>query len=169
MPSDDQKQKLTLGISKEIIEKAKAEKINISDITEKLLTVITYDKGNTRDELIAAYETFLEAIQKKLKKYGTSIKVGESYIFDDVGNIEDEVVIKLWSNGLYSHEVNGESVKKTSIAEEIDSLYSPKQILENLIPALIQAAEKNKAKIKEFEIALRFAEILPDTDEEKKK
>ena len=43
---DQRKHKLTLGLSKEVIDKAKAAGINISRLTENLLIVPTYQHPN---------------------------------------------------------------------------------------------------------------------------
>jgi len=63
---------VTLGIDKDVIEKAKAAGINISSIAENLLKTMTYElknddednnnNGNTRHDIARAYEAlFREA------------------------------------------------------------------------------------------------------------
>lgn len=154
------KQKLTLSISKDIIEKARAEGINISAITEQILTAITFSPDqNTRDDLIDAYENFFSALRPFLKKYGTSIRVGT--VFHEPTGID--LPIRLSGDNLVLDDID-DSIHTISISSYLSDLDSPIVILENLIPALIQAAQKNKEKMKEFEISLRFLKALSVED-----
>lgn len=57
-----------------------------------------------------------------------------------------------------------DSTHVISTSSYLGRLDSPRIILENLIPALIQAAQKNKEKMKEFEISLRFLKALSAED-----
>jgi hypothetical protein len=47
---------------------------------------------------------------------------------------------------------------------ELEALYRPKIILENLISALLGTAEKNKENIKELELGIRFVKALSDIE-----
>lgn len=162
-PVNEQKQKLTLGISKDVIEKAKAENINISAITEQLLKAITYDpKGNTREDVAKAYEVFFQAIRKILHRYSANVEVGEHAIIDSSGSLERFVPIMLNRDELYV-DLEGE-YPRVSISDQVEYFYSPKQILENLIPALVKAAQRNKERLKEFEMAQKFLQVLPDNE-----
>jgi hypothetical protein len=73
----DQKQKLTLGLSRDVIERAKAAGINISSITEQLLNAITYEPTSavTYDDLVKAYEALFEAMTHILQQYRTLVEV----------------------------------------------------------------------------------------------
>ena len=80
------KQKLTIGLSKEVIEKAKAARINISAITEQILRAYTYEpSGYTKDDLIEAYGEFFKSIQPVLDKYAAGVKVGQHTNFSEDG------------------------------------------------------------------------------------
>lgn len=166
----EQKQKLTLGISKDVIENAKVAGINISSITEQVLKAITYDpKKNTKEDLANAYEVFFEAIKPVLKKYGTGINVGKYYEGDPNADIY-HVTLNLNQYNLYKNvEMNDDSVI-VHVADVVSELYNPTKILENLLQALVIAAEKNKEKMKEFEVALRIIDALTEkpTKESKK-
>ena len=89
--SKEQKQKLTLTVDRDVIEKAKAEGINISAITEQLLRAVTYqpNDGNTIDDVHKAYSALFSEVQTILKQYCTSIMVGDGYDADEEGNLED--------------------------------------------------------------------------------
>ena len=157
------KQKLTLSISKDVINNAKKEGINISAITEQVLKAITFSSGkNTRDDLIEAYENFFEAVKPWLKKFGTSINVGAEY----EPNAGGSMPIILNRNGLSIEDFDG-ALHSTYEDSVVDSLDGPKIILEKLIPALIKAAKNNREKMKEFEISLRFLRALSDEKEKK--
>ncbi|MBS3921962.1 MAG: type II toxin-antitoxin system CcdA family antitoxin [Nitrosarchaeum sp.] len=156
----EQKQKLTLGISKDVIEKAKATGINISSITEQLLKVMTYDpKKNTTEDLARVYEIFFEAIKPVLKKYGAMVRVGSFY----EGNPDSQifhVTIDLSSSNLYRNIEELEEYHEVAVLDVVSDLFNPTKILENLLESLIKAAEKNTEKMKEFEIALRIVGAL---------
>jgi len=163
----EQKQKLTLGISKDVIEKAKATGINISSITEQVLKAITYDpKMNTEEDLSNAYQAFFDAITPSLKKYGATVQVGEMYEGDS-GDDLWKFTIDLHHQGLSKNNSELEVYRTVKVNDVTSSLYKPTQILENLLRSLIEAAEHNKKKMQEFEIALRIVDALtekPDTE-----
>ena len=72
-----EKQKLTLGIDRVIIDRAKAAGINISAITEHLLRCITYDpKGDTTETVVNAYQALFDAMWPLLDKFDTTVEVG---------------------------------------------------------------------------------------------
>lgn len=160
--SKEQKQKLTLSINRDVIEKAKESGVNISAITEQVLKAITYvPSGNTLDDIAEAYTTLFDAIKPILKSYGAYVKVGEIEYAESDGSVFAHGDIRLGPYGLYADRPDDSTIE-TSVRDVVSDLFKPKEILERLIPALIAAAENNKARIKEFEIALKFVEILPD-------
>jgi hypothetical protein len=167
----EQKQKLTLGISKDVIENAKAAGINISSITEHILKVITYDpKKNTKDDLINAYEVFFEAIKPVLKKYGTGIYVGDFDEGDPNTGGSWNVTIYLNHNNLYKQVDAFDDSRIIQVSDVVSELFKPTKILENLLRALVLAADENKEKMKEFEVALRIIDTLtekPDVESKK--
>lgn len=167
----EQKQKLTLGISKDVIEKAKATGINISSITEQVLKAITYDpKKNTEEDLAKAYEVFFDAIKPVLKKYGALVKVGEYYEGNpNEGDFWHNTIELSYKNLIESRDDTDDS-GIVQVFDVISHLFKPTKILENLLEALISAAEKNKEKMKEFEVALRIIDALtekPSTESKK--
>lgn len=172
------KQKLTLGIDKNVIEKAKAAGINISAITENLLKTMTYepnddDNGNTRDDVARAYEALFREAWLALSKYD------QTGSFDvDVGNWQYDsekqagTIICFNSHmGLaICYDVPGRPIKEPDVSIdkvlEAISEYGLEKILENLIAALTQAAESNKATITELKFAMRLVKALSDNKEE---
>ena len=165
----EQKQKLTLGISKDVIEKAKATGINISSITEQVLKAMTYDsKKNTEEDLAKVYEIFFEAIKPVLKKYGAWVRVGTFY----EGNPDTEMwhgTIDLSSSSLSRNVEEVEEYHTVAVLDVVSDLFNPTKILENLLESLINAAEKNTEKMKEFEVALRIIGALTNKSSTKSK
>lgn len=173
-----EKQKLTLGINKNVVERAKEAGINISEITEQLLTTMTFrPKGNTHADVVIAFQSFLDALSNILDKYGTSIAVGEVTYSrgpdeepDDPTNESEEKWtyylsgyglsmegIKVWEDG---HQKSLLSKGKVDINSLIPHIYDPKKILENLIMALTRAAESNKERLAQLDFARRLVQTL---------
>jgi Post-segregation antitoxin CcdA/Integrase repeat unit len=151
------KQKLTLGINKDVIIKAKEMGINISEITEQVLKSILYDpKGNTKQDLIEAYESLFDFAKLALQKYNTNLEVGikggSSIVLD-------------YNNGfIYQDTTKPNITHNISLPEAIPYLLPTKNILENLILATTEGKEKNKDRIKELKLALRLVKALFDED-----
>jgi hypothetical protein len=52
------------------------------------------------------------------------------------------------------------SPQRVSVVDVMHNLYNPTKILKNVIVALIQASEKNQEKVRELQLALRFANAI---------
>jgi hypothetical protein len=155
------KQKLTLGVNRTVIERAKAAGINISAITEELLTAITYkpNEGNSFYDLVAAYEALFDQIGRIILDYqGSALEVG--VIHNKFTNPERSPILFHPYGGFQCIMESGDREMKLEVA--ISSLYTPSKILSNLISDLIEAAESNKKRIMELEMALKFVKILAD-------
>ncbi len=82
MSNESTKHKLTLGVDRKVIEKAKAAGVNISVQAERWLKVLTYlpTDGNSRDDVVRAYEAIFENMRSLMSKYDKwdfQITVGE--------------------------------------------------------------------------------------------
>jgi hypothetical protein len=165
--TDEPKQKLTLSLNREIIEKAKSTGLNISAITEQLLTALTYEPiGNTKDDVIKAYEALFETAQMMLRRYDAKVEVG-LYHNGLADNNESLTIypIQLDASGL---TISTKDVTwNPSLSEPLSNLYSPIKILENLVIAIIESSTTNKEKIKELRLALRFIKTFFDEEENK--
>lgn len=168
----DGKQKLTLGISKQVIENAKAAGINISEITEQLLKALTLSpEGNTKADVISAYSNFFDAIRDLLGKYGAFISVGSGTYWVVYSPDEKETPVH-WSlilrkDGLSKAEEEVDEYKETEVTVEevIDKLSDPREILERLITSITYAAEKNKEKLAQLDFARRLVKTLVEGEE----
>lgn len=165
-----EKQKLTLSVEKELVEKAKKLGVNISEITETVLKHVSetgVKEVVTKDEVNTGYKKLFSVMLPLMKKFGAAITVGE-VIEDSYGvNSHHEPVCLLENGDLY---VPG---FEETIAFENVSFNSKKEILSSFINSLIEASENNKEELKELEIFSRVIEALteitiPEYSKEKK-
>src|ERR671938_642250 len=112
---------------------------------------------------------------RNLRRKGKSLLLGEIRHYDDPGckevSYQDSILLEKVGPILYDEHSDPELAypNSTSVAEILPYIYKPVTILENLIIALIDAAQKNRDKIKELEFALRFIRVLSDDDRNSKK
>lgn len=154
------KQKLTLSVDRELVEKAKNLGVNISDIAETALRHISETQPGkivTTEQVNAGYKKLFDAMLPWLNKFGASIEVGHRYLDD-----HDREAVALCPNG----EFWGDVFEDTVNFESIDFLPA-NDILPKFIDVLIAASERNKEKFKELEIARRFIEALTDISTQK--
>jgi hypothetical protein len=172
------KQKLTLGIDKNVIEKAKAAGINISAITENLLKTMTYeptndDNGNTRHDVARAYEALFREAWLLLSKYeqigSYDVDVGV-WQYDWEKDAKTVICFNSHMGLAICYDVPGRPIKEPDISVdkvlEAISEYGLEKILENLIVALTKAAESNKWAITELKFAMRIVKALSYNEEE---
>ncbi|MFZ3385258.1 MAG: type II toxin-antitoxin system CcdA family antitoxin [Candidatus Methanoperedens sp.] len=150
-----EKQKLTLSVDKELVEKAKKLGVNISEITETVLRHVSETEMKevvTQDEVNSGYKKLFDAMLPSLKKFGTSVTIGNMIDSDHSLDVE------LLTNG----EFWLSAIEETTSFESI-SFHSPKVILSKFIESLIRASEINKEQLKELEIFRRIVEALTET------
>jgi len=160
---ESKKQKLTLSVDAGVVEKAKLLGLNISEITESVLRGFTFEPNEVeQEERLQKYAELFKVITKLLKKYGTSVNVGESEITDTDGVPVGRETVYLMSNGnfwLPDMEAEVKDIHKFELYE----FHEPNKILSNLIEAMAKAAEENKQSLKELELARRIVEAIGDT------
>jgi hypothetical protein len=164
------KEKLTLSVDKEVVEKAKNLGINISEITERVLKGYTSAEkpvGSIHD----AYKDLFDSIQPLLKEFDCNVKVAESWIeaTSNEGEIErvslqDEsyltgsgsflIVSNLTEDRYYIHDI-----KKISPEEFL----TPEKILINLVNELAKSQEKRKEKMDEILMAKRIIDAMSES------
>jgi hypothetical protein len=158
----EQKHKLTLGIDKDVIERAKAAGVNISAVTEHLLKAITYQPngGNTRDDVVKAYDALFKAATDILNQYDTAFEVGRRKRYEEVDGkkvLTEGLLVYYPGPGILDSEW-----QSYEVGSVLHCLYDPYTLLHKLISALLESAEQNKEKIRELEFALRFVKVLSD-------
>ena len=159
------KQKLTLGIDKNVIEKAKAAGINISAITENLLKTMTYepkndDNGNTRHDVARAYEALFREAWLLLSKYdqtGSFTVVVGNWQYDSKKKAPTIICFNSCMGLAICYDVPGRPIQEpeVSVDKVLEGIYDYglEKILENLLVALTHAAETNKLIITEIKFA----------------
>lgn len=156
-----EKQKLTLSVDKELVEKAKKLGVNISEITEIVLRHISGTETKevvTKDDINIEHKKLFDAMLPAMKKFGANVVVGYLPQFDEENDFISSMDVDLLRDGdLWISEL----FQKTSI--ENISVLSPKTILSNFIESLVKASERNKEELKELEIFRRIVEALTET------
>src|SRR4030042_4661323 len=146
------KEKLTLSVDKEVVEKAKKLGINISEITEKVLrgyTSAEKPKGN----LYEAYQKLFDSIVPLLKEFDCRVKIAEGYdtlvtTDSDGKDHEYDVPINIFleSDGSFYIDEFDHIFKDIQSISSRDFL-SPEKILSNLVDALAKSEEKREEKM----------------------
>ncbi len=156
-----EKQKLTLSVEKELVEKAKKLGVNISELTETVLRHVSETEIKevvTKDEINVAYKKIFDAMLPAMKKFDVAVGIGDLQLSDKDGNYSGSLDVVLLPDGdLWISDLE----QRTTI-EDI-SILSPKQILSTFIESLVKASERNKEQLKELEIFRRVIEALTET------
>jgi hypothetical protein len=162
------KEKLTLSVEKEVVEKAKNLGINISDITERVLKGYT-SAEKPEDDLHEAYQKLFDSILPLLEEFDCSVKVAEGVdIFitrtTDGKEREDEVPVEVFltAYGRYYEATTDFDFK--DIRQIKSGLFlSPEEILSNLVNALAKSKEKRKEQMNEIMMAKRIIDAMSET------
>jgi hypothetical protein len=159
------KQKLTLSIDKEVIQKAKKLGINISELTEQVL------KGYTSAEkpngtLYDGYRQLFNSIVPLMKEYGIyDICVGQDSepILDEKNNLIHSINYNYWltSSGYFYESETDTSIKDIKKIN-IQSFLSPKEILSKIIDALVKSKEAQEERMNELMMAKRIIDAMSD-------
>ena len=92
------KEKLTLSVDKEVVEKAKELGINISELTEKVLSGFTFEPTEVEESQVRAkYMELFETMKPVLQKFKVHVKVAEMIEFDE----RTHTATTYWSADLY--------------------------------------------------------------------
>jgi hypothetical protein len=178
-----EKQKLTLSVNKEAVERAKKLGLNISEITENILKTFTYEPTSLEDsQILEKYKEIFGIMLPLLRKFNTSVKVGEDVIYEKAAedtkgksyplilDIELDPKGYLYypdfadpddpESGIICHikELNLEKLKKYEI--EYIPFDPPQKILSNFVESLSIAAEEQKKRVTELEMVKRIIEAI---------
>lgn len=161
-----EKQKLTLSVEKELVEKAKKLGVNISEITEIVLRHVSETETKdvvTKDEINAAYKKIFDAMLPAMKKFDATVVIGDyRVVFKD--GTDDSFEVELLPDG----DLWIGDIEQTTTIKNI-SMAPPKKILSTFIESLVKASERNKEQLKELEIFSRIIEALTETTVKEKK
>lgn len=155
------KEKLTLSVDKDVVEKAKKLGLNISELTELALRGFSFSAKEADDAaLYKSYQELFAAMKPLLQRYNASVTIGlEEFIDEKTGEPDFYEEISLLPNGTFyamSQEAHFTDITKISPDELVD----PMQILKNLLDALAKSREKRKEAIKELEMAKRMVNAI---------
>jgi len=164
------KEKLTLSVDKEVVEKAKKLGINISEITEKVLKGYTSAErpvGSIHD----AYKDLFDSIQQLLKEFDCNVKVAESW-FEVEGNegevqrvaLEEESYLTGSGSFLIKSNVGQDDYYIHDIKRiHPEEFLAPEDILSNLVNELAKSQEKRKEKMDEILMAKRIIDAMSES------
>lgn len=161
------KQKLTLSVDSEIVEKARKLDINISDITEKVLSAFTSSLKNVnKEELYKRYQALFNMMLPLLKKFRVNTRIGNIQI-EDAGGIdpnfpEDENIPMIFDIYLEPHggfTSDGPEIKNIEdiSPEDFDT---PQDIVDNFISSIQEGVDYGKEQFKEIEMAQTIIDAL---------
>jgi len=162
---NEDKTKLTLGIDKEVIKRAKSSGVNISQLTEHLLKVITIDPlvNTTIDEIIKSYEILFNEIRKILKKYNITVEIGMKN--NDINDPNDIDHIYLTPYGIsIDNYYHGYETDNISVSDVLNNLYSANKILENILLRIIRFNQDNTSRLQDFKFTLKLLQTLSNTE-----
>ena len=159
------KEKLTLSVDKEVVDKAKNLGINISEITERVL------KGYTSAEkpegsIYDAYQELFDSILPLLTEFDCEVKISESWFEPDDENrfVEDECYFTQYGNIHVKGCMGQPDCYLTDIKKiRPEEFLSPDKILSNLVKELAQAQEKRNEKMEGILMAKRIIEAMSES------
>lgn len=131
-----------------------------------MLTAVTLTPaGNTSDDVVEAYMAFFGSIKEILRKYGAEVTVL------NYGKINRIVL----NEGGFGREIYDDPGEDYSPVREpvqdwqiIPLLDPPIELLDKIIKALIEAAERNKEQIARLQFALKLVKALAEDERDNK-
>jgi len=164
-----EKQKLTLSVNKDVVEKAKEMGINISEITEDVLRGFAFTPTDLDDEeLYSQYKSLFSVMLPIMKKYDFMVPIAEDPIIDKkTGEYVWMFTIYLTTHSLFwieEMENSFSDIKKIPIS----SLLAPTQILTKFIEGLTKTVDVRKEHLKELEMAKQIIQAIAGTVLDKK-
>jgi hypothetical protein len=158
------KEKLTLSVDKDVVEKAKKLDLNISELTELALRGFSFSARETNEDVLyESYQNLFSAMKPLLQRYDASVIIGlEEFVDPKTGEPDFYEEICLLPNGNFyamSQEAHFTDITKISPHDFVD----PMQILKNLLDALAKSREKRKETIRELEMAKRMVNAIETT------
>jgi hypothetical protein len=157
------KEKLTLSVDSEVVEKAKRLGLNLSEIAEVALRGFSFSaKEAESSALYQSYKALFDAMKPVLNLYDASVKIASPEIKDKTGDVLGLEDIMLCPDGTFYAETF-----ETAFADvgqiPTYAFCSPKEILSNLVDALEKSSTRRKDTIRELEMARRIVNAIAST------
>jgi hypothetical protein len=167
------KERVTLTVDSDVVQKAKALRINISELAEIALRGFTSSTKEVDSEVLyKAYEALFSTMRPLLEKFGTSVRVASVREVDPKTGIDyGDVETFLYHDGSFyviaMDEVQSEFGDIRQIP--VHNFSTPKEILSNLIETLAKAKERDKELMEELERTRLLVEAIAATLQSRKK
>jgi hypothetical protein len=162
-----EKQKLTLSVNKNVVEKAKEMGINISEITESVLKGFAFTPKDLNDkELYSRYRSLFDVMLPLMKKYDFYVNIAVTPILNKDGEIIHYTHIALSPDGFFWIDDFEDSFSDITKIE-VYQLDTPRSILEDFIKKLSRGVERRKDNITEIEMAKRIVLAISGTMEDR--
>lgn len=159
MSEPGKKKNLMLTVDENTIEKAKKLRLNISDITERVLKAYTFEPEDPDREMVyAKYAELMKTMDPMIEKYRFNVVVGD-YVDKQADGSEIVDLVLYCGNGRYLSDAWGESIGGI---KDIENLYPPKTILSKFLEALADAKESRKEEVSRIEFVRKVIEAVND-------
>jgi hypothetical protein len=168
------KERLTVTVDPDVLEKAKALNVNLSQITQASLRALTTPKLGP--DAHQGYESFFNDMKPLLAMYDAKVEV--AYYVDNSQMSEDGTAgiqiahrVYLWPDGVLRDRAEvtfnddmGSPMPEGSVWDtelknvtdiRVSDLHSPREILSNLLDVLAEKVPERKEMLKELDIARR--------------
>ncbi len=154
------KQKLTLSVEKELVEKAKKLGINISEVTEIILKAYTSAEQPKGGSLYDAYEQLFDSITPLMKEFDIEdIFIG---VGDDYHGLDYDIL--LLPNGSFCFAGSESDEEFEDIRKiEYSSLCPAGDILDELATALVKTDKARKEKRQEILMVKRIVDAITES------
>jgi len=170
---ETEKKKLTLSVDSEIVEKAKEQDINISEITEKVLRAFTSSsKIADKEKLYKNYQDLFNLMLPLLQKFKVTTIIARDVSYDwpeQIGEDEsgnpiyadpeptESLDISLQPDGKLDKDYFGE-VKINDI--NIKDFLRPQDMIEEFLDSILKGVEYRKKQSKEIEMAKTIIDAI---------
>src|SRR5438128_3059760 len=152
------KEKLTLSVDEEVVKRARALDINISQATEMALRGFTAASGEAdAAQIRAAYDYLFRAMMPTMLRLDATVEVG----FDPDPQSDGSSLYLEPDGKLYWWHHTFDEASDTSLDQiKLSTLHNPAKVVSNWLDALRQAKEKNPERLKTFQLYSGIVEVM---------
>ncbi len=152
------KEKLTLSVDEEVVKRARALDINISQATEMALRGFTAASGEAdAAQIRAAYDYLFRAMMPTMLRLDATVEVG----FDPDPQSDGSSLYLEPDGKLYWWHHTFDEASDTSLDQiKLSTLHNPAKIVSNWLDALRQAKEKNPERLKTIQLYSGIVEVM---------
>ena len=174
MKDTAEKQQLNLTVNTDVVKRARDLKINISDITEKVLRAFTASSETAdKEKLYEKYQELFKLMLPLLKKFRVKTLVAQDITYDyneenwqgldpdgqPIGepDVVDVNNIYLQPDGKIFHDGFGECTIKNI---QVQDFFRPQIILDDFLKSIQEGVEYRKNQFKEIEMAKTIIDAI---------